>query len=99
MDFVRSLFSAGSAPAQTGVAPNVEENPARYCPGDYHPVAIGDVYQGRYQVMAKLGFGGYSTVWLAQGSWSVLLLVNPYSSRVEGICSNLARKVIISMSY
>jgi hypothetical protein len=51
MDFVRALFSAGSTPAQTVVAPNVEENPARYCPGGYHPVAIGDVYQCRYQVM------------------------------------------------
>jgi hypothetical protein len=72
MDFGRALFSAGSAPAQTVVAPKVEENPAPYWPGGYHPVAVGDVYQGRYQVMAKLGFGGYSTVWLAQDSWSAL---------------------------
>lgn len=62
MDFVRAVFSAGSASAQTVVAPKVEENSAPYCPGGYHPVAVGDVYQGRYQVIAKLDFGGYSTV-------------------------------------
>ncbi|GMS87041.1 hypothetical protein PENTCL1PPCAC_9216, partial [Pristionchus entomophagus] len=34
-----------------------------YVPGGYHPVAIGDVYNGMYQVIAKLGFGRFSTVW------------------------------------
>ena len=40
-----------------------------YCPGGYHPVCIGDTYSnGRYQIVHKLGFGSYSTVWLAQDS-------------------------------
>ncbi|POR39117.1 Uncharacterized protein TPAR_00676 [Tolypocladium paradoxum] len=43
-----------------------EENIARYCQGGYHPVRIGDLFNnGRYKVARKLGYGVYSTVWLA----------------------------------
>jgi serine/threonine-protein kinase SRPK3 len=35
-----------------------------YKPGGYHPVMIGDVMHTRYTIIDKLGFGGYSTVWL-----------------------------------
>lgn len=37
-----------------------------YQPGGYHPVAIDDLLQGRYRIVDKLGFGGYSTIWLAR---------------------------------
>lgn len=44
-----------------------EEDPARYCPGGYHPVRIGDEFNsGTYKVISKLGYGIYSTVWLAR---------------------------------
>ncbi|KAI9147378.1 Serine/threonine-protein kinase SKY1 [Paramyrothecium foliicola] len=40
-----------------------------YCPGGFHPVVPGDVLQdGRYTVRYKLGFGGFSTVWMARDS-------------------------------
>ncbi|KAG6154084.1 hypothetical protein E4U37_002410 [Claviceps purpurea] len=33
---------------------------------DYHPVSLGDTFDsGRYTVLRKLGYGRYSTVWLA----------------------------------
>ncbi|PYH79687.1 kinase domain-containing protein [Aspergillus uvarum CBS 121591] len=38
-----------------------------YVPGGYHPTLIGDrLGGGRYTVAHKLGFGGYSTIWLAR---------------------------------
>jgi hypothetical protein len=33
--------------------------------GGYHPVSIGDVFKSRYTVESKLGWGHFSTVWLA----------------------------------
>lgn len=35
-----------------------------YHPGGYHPVHIQDVFNNRYRVIRKLGYGSYSTVWL-----------------------------------
>ncbi|KAH8297040.1 hypothetical protein KR044_003879 [Drosophila immigrans] len=40
-----------------------------YCKGGYHPVNIGDLFQGRYHVIRKLGWGHFSTVWLC---WDLL---------------------------
>lgn len=42
------------------------EKPERYRPGGYHPIAIGDHLNDRYNVVHKLGFGTYSTTWLAR---------------------------------
>ena len=42
-----------------------------YTDGGYHPIVIGDTfYNGRYEVVHKLGFGGYSTIWLARDKQS-----------------------------
>ncbi|KAG5287886.1 protein kinase [Histoplasma capsulatum G186AR] len=42
-----------------------EQNLPRYHERHYYPVKIGEVFKGRYRVIAKLGYGAYSTVWLA----------------------------------
>ncbi|KAL9074406.1 MAG: hypothetical protein Q9157_004409 [Trypethelium eluteriae] len=51
-----------------GLLCDVEAEPlARYRQGGYHPVRLGDLFKnGRYRVIHKLGFGGYSTVWAAR---------------------------------
>ncbi|XP_053360350.1 SRSF protein kinase 3 [Clarias gariepinus] len=41
-----------------------QENPGDYCKGGYYPVKIGDLFNGRYHVVRKLGWGHFSTVWL-----------------------------------
>ena len=38
----------------------------RYCLGGYHPITIGDQLHNRYTIIHKLGFGSYSTIWLAR---------------------------------
>lgn len=41
----------------------------RYRVGGYHPISLGDSFKdGRYKVLHKLGWGGYSTVWAAKDS-------------------------------
>lgn len=37
-----------------------------YVPDGYHPVMIDDLLHNRYRIVDKLGFSGYSTIWLAR---------------------------------
>jgi serine/threonine-protein kinase SRPK3 len=38
-----------------------------YCLGGYHPVNLGDTLKSRqYEIIHKLGYGGFATVWLAR---------------------------------
>jgi serine/threonine-protein kinase SRPK3/serine/threonine-protein kinase SRPK1 len=41
------------------------EGEESYKIGGYHPVRIGEVYMNRYKIVCKLGWGHFSTVWLA----------------------------------
>jgi hypothetical protein len=43
-----------------------ERNIAGYQANKYYPVRLGDVFNSRYKVVAKLGWGVYSTVWLCR---------------------------------
>ena len=48
-------------------APEDEESLKDYKPGGYHPVYVGELYKdGCYQIVRKLGWGHFSTVWLAK---------------------------------
>lgn len=58
--------------SNTSIAPGAysadaeAEDLHRYRPGGYHPIHLGDLlHSRRYRIVHKLGWGGYSTVWLA----------------------------------
>ncbi|KAI1863716.1 hypothetical protein JX265_003853 [Neoarthrinium moseri] len=42
------------------------EDMAKYNKGGFHPVHLGDVLDDRFQVVHKLGSGGFGTVWLCR---------------------------------
>jgi hypothetical protein len=43
-----------------------EQTLPRYSQRQYYPVRIGQRLTDRYRVITKLGYGAYSTVWLAK---------------------------------
>jgi hypothetical protein len=46
--------------------PIEEETLPHYRFEHYYPVSIGQTFNERYKVLAKLGFGSESTTWLAK---------------------------------
>ena len=54
------------APGGFNPAFHFEEGLARYRPGGFHPVHLGEIYNNKYLVLRKLGYGSFSTVWLVQ---------------------------------
>ncbi len=74
------------APSQRAFS---EESLDRYRPGGYHPVRIGDIFaNGRYKVLCKLGYGVYSTVWLAVDSGYVRTYTIPGFATADGVHSH-----------
>lgn len=74
-DNVLESSSADSVAATTTLKPwdfyfSPEDGEAieGYQCGGYHPVHLGERYgvKGRYKILHKLGYGSYSTVWLAR---------------------------------
>lgn len=67
--------------------PIEEETLRNYKAEHYYPVQIGDVFQHRYSVIGKLGYGTASTVWLchdlSKESQYVALEVHTNRSRVH----------------
>ena len=52
---------------EVGMDGSEEEDIEDYCKGGYHPVEPGQLYKdGRYTIVRKLGWGHFSTVWLAR---------------------------------
>jgi serine/threonine-protein kinase SRPK3 len=52
-----------------------EETLSGYCPKKYYPVRLGEIFERRYQVVGKLGYGTTSTVWLAHDLLSVITIL------------------------
>ncbi len=61
------IMSHGSYSSAASIMTEDEEDWEEYVKGGYHPVKIGDTFSdGRYLVVRKLGWGHFSTVWLAK---------------------------------
>ncbi|KAK5634288.1 hypothetical protein RRF57_010002 [Xylaria bambusicola] len=60
------------------------ENIDLYNKGGHHPVNLGDVLNGRYEVVHKLGNGGFGLVWLCQDTktnkWRALKILTAIDS-------------------
>ena len=57
-----------NSPQYTDSNTSVDEGLEDYKPNGYHPVHIGEILLERYIIMQKLGFGHFSTAWLALDS-------------------------------
>lgn len=74
--WVKSMFARSASPQRrflssgsemiSGAAKFEEENWSWYKPGLFYPVRIGEVFQSRYKVVGKLGYGSHATVWLCR---------------------------------
>ncbi|EGC46905.1 vacuolar sorting protein [Histoplasma capsulatum var. duboisii H88] len=69
----RRIFQSTPFTAPVSVAaglsatePIEEEHTPQYNPSHFYPIRLYEVLNNRYQVVAKLGWGTSSTVWLAQ---------------------------------
>lgn len=62
----------------------------RYEPGGFHPVLVGDRIHNRYDVVDKLGHGGWSIIWLVHDSQE-----QRYLALKVGIADSLPREVPI----
>mmetsp|Transcript_61685 Transcript_61685/g.142154 ORF Transcript_61685/g.142154 Transcript_61685/m.142154 type:complete len:525 (+) Transcript_61685:108-1682(+) len=58
--------AAYADPAQVDPNESDGEGDDGYVNGGYHRVKLGDVYNNRYRVIHKLGWGHFSTVWLCE---------------------------------
>jgi hypothetical protein len=68
---ISKFMSTHADPSQMEQSPYISTIDAeplyRYRRGGYHPVTLGECLKsGRYKVLHKLGWGGYSTVWAAR---------------------------------
>lgn len=70
--------------------------------GQYYPVNIADVYDRKYLVLGKLGFGSTSTVWLARNLMYVLGRLSPKfgaPARHPAISSSLLQHEVFSSQF
>uniref|UniRef100_A0A3P9QEG4 non-specific serine/threonine protein kinase n=1 Tax=Poecilia reticulata TaxID=8081 RepID=A0A3P9QEG4_POERE len=59
-----SLQNQAASPEPLGSYEEQQENSSDYGIGGYYRVEIGEIFVDRYQVLKKLGWGHFSTVWL-----------------------------------
>lgn len=77
--------SQNSVEPSSDIEEDIEEGRGAYQVGGFHPVYIGDLYHGRYEVLSKIGYGIYSTVWLVRDREEQSVL--PLMTTIHAFCS------------
>ena len=57
--------SSSASESSDELSDDEQEELDDYNDGGYHPAHIGEIIDSKYIVLKKLGFGHFSTVWLA----------------------------------
>lgn len=67
------------------------ENIEDYRPGGFHPIHLNDSFSnGRYRIVHKLGYGGFSTVWLTRDTHlQRLVSLKVIKSEISSRCKEL----------
>ncbi|CAD5221917.1 unnamed protein product [Bursaphelenchus xylophilus] len=78
-----------------GDAPEEQEDPRDYCPGGYYPVQMGEVFNGRYHVIRKVGWGHFSTVWLCWDTQSKRFVALKIVKSAENYAVSAADEITI----
>lgn len=66
-----------------------EEDAEDYRRGGYHPVHLGEIFKdGRYRVIHKLGWGHFSTVWLAADRYALQSDAIGDDQKESDLCGN-----------
>ncbi|KAK2801982.1 hypothetical protein FQN50_007540 [Emmonsiellopsis sp. PD_5] len=75
-----------------------EEELPDYKPEHFYPVSLGDVFESKYQVVAKLGFGVGSSVWLCRdlGSGNYLALKICTCAQEPGVTAQSANELAVA---
>ena len=93
-DGLGSRTGPGSPPAPTPTILSKavfieEESLPHYRPQDWYPAKIGETLHGRYRIAVKLGYGSFSTVWLARDLRAYVLSTLSLSEALFCDCSVL----------
>lgn len=79
-----------------------EEDPNDYRPGGYHPAERDEMFGGKHRAICKLGWGQFSTVWLAwdiqREAFSAMKICKsaPEYQRASQVCAIAAMLLVIS---
>ncbi|EEH11727.1 protein kinase [Histoplasma capsulatum G186AR] len=89
-------FSTSTFPERSSKELIEEESIPSYKAEQFYPVHIGQVFESRYQVVSKLGFGTSSTVWLCRDLKEHRYLALKVCIRKEGTEQHQHHEITVS---
>jgi serine/threonine-protein kinase SRPK3 len=94
---------SGSDDESSVIYDDTKESSKDYRPGGYHPVEIGDLFNNRYLVVQKLGWGHFSTVWLCKdmthGTYVAMKVQKSAPNYTEAALDEIELLLKISSNY